>query len=86
MQIGAYSFVVDVAKQQKASVFREYPGLSVSSAQEAAQRIRGIESGEWEYPTKACENLVDMSGRLSLDVVRTDLGLPERTDPQKRPT
>ena len=77
MQLGVFSFAVDVVEEQKVSNFREFPGLTVSSSEDAIERIRSIEMGEWEYPIAACKDLVDMSGILYLDAVRAGVGLPE---------
>lgn len=81
IQAGVYSFAAEVSKIQRTSVFRDYPGLSVTSAEMAIQRIRAIESKSWTYPFTDYSGLVDLSGRIYLDAVRADVGLTPKEKP-----
>jgi len=78
MQMGLYSFCIDVNKIQKSGLMREFPGVCVWSGEEAAQRIREIEAGEWRYPRQSYDDLISMSGEVIYDVIRQDLGLPPK--------
>jgi len=75
MQLGMISFAFDLPHIQVANIDREYPGLTISSLNDAIDRIRGIESGKWHYPIEDFQNFVDMSGMVFFDRVRRDVGL-----------
>jgi hypothetical protein len=75
MQLGTISFAFDIPRLQKTSIFREYPEMVVATADDAAWRIRGIESGCWHYPLEKWREYVDLSGRFFTDQVRIDIGL-----------
>ena len=57
MQLGVFSFAVDVVEEQKVSNFREFPGLTVSSSEDAVERIRSIEMGEWGIPDRVLQGI-----------------------------
>ena len=78
LQFGVTAFMADFCDFQEVSIFRNYPGLCVTSGDEAATRLRDIESGAWEYPRSSYESLVDLSGQVFFDVLRKDMGLPQQ--------
>ena len=80
LQFGVTSFFIDVSDKHRACYYRRYPDLCVSSPEEAVERIRAIESGEWAYPRESFGDLVDLSGRVFFDVVRKDVGLPPKNE------
>ena len=80
IQFGVCSFLTDVLPVQKVSLYREFPGICVTSADEAAGRIKGIESGARPYPRRSLGELVDLSGRVYFDSIRGDVGLPPKED------
>ncbi|MBM3950489.1 MAG: hypothetical protein FJ311_03445 [Rhodospirillales bacterium] len=82
LQFGLYSFFADVAPMQKTSLLREFEGLAVKSAAEAAQRIAGIENGTQPYRRALYADLIDLSGCTIFDAVREGLGLPARESAQ----
>ncbi len=75
LQFGVISYFLDVAPEQQACIYRDYPDLCVTSPDEAVRRIREIESGEGPYPREKFADLVDLSGAVFHDTVREDLGL-----------
>lgn len=85
LQFGLYSFFADVAPMQKTSLLREFKGLAVKSAAEAARRIAGIEDGTQPYRRARYAELIDLSGRTWFDGVREGLGLAARESAQPLP-
>jgi hypothetical protein len=75
MQLGIPSFMIDVIPYHRTCIFRDYPGLCVRSANEAAERIRGIEIGNRPYPWRSYADLLPPEGRSMVDIVGEDLGL-----------
>ena len=78
LQFGQMSFFADLMPEQKTCIYRDFPEICVSSAEEAVKRIRAIEAGEETYPLESLGSLVDLSGRVFFDVIREDLGLPSK--------
>ena len=76
IQFNVSAFMMDVYPIQKTSIFRNYPGLSVKTPEEAVARIRDIESGAWDYPRDELGGLVEMSGEPIYDIIRKGFGLP----------
>lgn len=85
LQFGLYSFFADVAPMQKTSLLREFEGLAVKSAAEAALRIAGIEDGTRPYRRGHYADLIDLSGRTWFDGVREGIGLAVREPAQPLP-
>jgi hypothetical protein len=85
LQFGLYSFFADVAPMQKTSLLREFEGLAVKNAADAAQRIAGIEDGTRPYRRGRYADLIDLSGRTLFDSVREGLGLAAREPAQPLP-
>ncbi|MHA1598164.1 MAG: hypothetical protein ACTSV1_05525 [Alphaproteobacteria bacterium] len=76
VQFGVKAFMIDVLKDHKKSIYRNFPGLCVTTPAEAVARIHDIESGAWSYPAgKDIEDLVEMGDTHFLDYVRTGMGL-----------
>jgi hypothetical protein len=75
LQFGLASFLIDISPIQKVSLFREFPGLCLSSADEATKRIQSIENETWSYPRESFEELVDLSGNIIFDQIRKHVGL-----------
>lgn len=82
MQFGLMSFNVDILPEQRVSLLREFDGLCVTCADQAADRIRSIEDGSWKYPRECYKQLVDLSGWVIFDAIRRDLGLTIRQPPR----
>jgi hypothetical protein len=78
LQFGCMSFMADVSRYHKDSLHREFPGLCVTSGEEAVIRIRSIEDGTWQYPRDSYGELIDLSGRVFFDIIREDIGLPSK--------
>jgi hypothetical protein len=70
---------------QKTSLLREFEGLAVKNAADAAQRIAGIEDGTRPYRRGRYADLIDLSGRTLFDSVREGLGLAAREPAQPLP-
>lgn len=75
LQFGQIAFCADIMPEQKTSVYRDYPELCITSAEDAHARIRAIEQGDKAYPRESFSRLVDLSGNVFHDVVRRDVGL-----------
>jgi hypothetical protein len=80
MQFGMISFAFDLPHVQATNVNREYPGLCVTTAEDAIARICAIEAGTWRYPVESFQDAVDLSGTVFFDRVRGDMGLPPRAE------
>lgn len=85
LEFGLSSFLIDILKEQKSCLYREFPGISVTSPEEAVERIRSIESGEWRYPREEYGELLDLSGKNYFDYIREDVGLPAKEKPTPLP-
>jgi len=81
-QFGNYTLATDISPTRKPSILREIPQFCVTSGEQAAQRIKDLESGEWRYPIEEIGKFVDLSGQAFCDRLRRDLGLPEGERPQ----
>lgn len=77
IQLGLTTFCLDLIPGHEETIFRNYPGLCVTQAEEAVARVRGVEDGTLRYPRSSLESLIDLSDRHILDVIRADVGLPE---------
>jgi hypothetical protein len=75
LQFGQFSFCIDLTPEGSNSLFLDYPEICVSGPNDAAERIRSIETGRAEYPLGKFGDLVDLSGRVFIDVIRGDMGL-----------
>ena len=75
IQFGQMSFFADLMPEQKTCIYRDFPEICVSSAEDATARIRAIEAGDETYPIENLDSLIDLSGRVFFDVLREDLGL-----------
>lgn len=81
LQFGLHSFCLDTLPIHKVCIFRDYPGLCVSSPEDSIARINAIEAGTWVYPRKSYGDVIDLSGRVLFDVVRETVGLPAKEQP-----
>lgn len=80
MQFGMVSFAFGLPRVQATNLYREYPGLTVESAEQVIQRIRAIEAGTEPYPIEDYQDVVDMSGMVFFDRIRRDMGLTVRQE------
>ena len=78
IQFGLYGFALDLDDRVKSHYYRRFPDICLNSGEEAAERIRDIEAGRWDYPRHLLGSLIEMSGRVPWDVIREDLGLRPR--------
>lgn len=79
INFGTCAFAVEIGNLQRTNVYRDFPGLAVASAGEAADRIHALEDGSWRYPRESYGDLIDLSGRYFTDIVREDIGLAADT-------
>lgn len=75
LQLGSFAFGFDIPSKQKTNILRSYPGLVFASANEMADRIRGIEAKTDTYDLELYSRLVDISGTPFNDRVREEVGL-----------
>lgn len=74
--LGAKVFFADVIKQEF-SIFREFPGLSIKTAEELVTRLKGLEAGTEIYPHRQYGELMNIRRAATLyDILREDVGLP----------
>ena len=83
LQFGLYSFFADVWPGVKQSVLRDFEGFCLSNSDQAAERIRQIESGAWRYPGQDYGRYVDLSGHIFFDQFRENLGLAPKEAPKQ---
>ena len=76
LQFGLPAFMFDICDFHDQCIYRKFPGICVSSADEAIERIKKLEAGTWNYPREKYTELVDLSGHILFDVIRRDMGLP----------
>ncbi len=84
MEYGCKTFVWDTYPSEGPAFYREYPGVSVKTAEEVIQRIIDLESGGEVYPFQEHRKLMDLEGATFFDVVRGDLGLEPRTKDSRK--
>jgi hypothetical protein len=75
IHLGSVTFFLDTYAEQPHYVYREYAGLTYTQGREIADAIKRIERGEFRYPVERYADLADISGELSFDVIRRELGL-----------
>lgn len=75
VQMGVKSFALDISPLQESTIYRDYPGVCVSTAEQAVLKIQQIESKRWHYPLESLKNLIDLSGRTLAGAVCADMGL-----------
>ena len=78
IQSGVHSFVFDDPDFQPSSIFREFPGICVTTPDSLVQRIRGLETGTWHYPKEVHGALIETQGPSFFDRVRAEIPLPPR--------
>lgn len=76
INLGSFAFFLDTYPADEIYIYRDYPNLSYSDGNDIARRIEAIENGSWRYPREEFADLADLSGWLSFDVIRRDIGLP----------
>ena len=86
LQFGVPSFMIDVLDFHRTCFYRDFPDLCVASADRAIERIRAIESGTWRYPRETFDGVIDLSGRVALDVIREGMGLAPLEAPCREAT
>ena len=73
IQMGMKTFVLDLLPRDRPFYYRDFPGICVRSADEAAARIRAIDRHEACYPWDQLDQLVDLSGQNPYDAIRADM-------------
>ena len=75
INLGSIAFFLDTYAKDEIYIYRDYPDLSYSDGDGIVDRIRSIENGSWRYPVEKFADLADLSGWISFDVIRRDIGL-----------
>ncbi|MBX9634771.1 MAG: hypothetical protein K2X44_07290, partial [Magnetospirillum sp.] len=78
VQFGLCAFMADVIEGHEDCFYRDFPGLTLGTPEEAIARIKSIEDGSWHYPREQYDELIDRSGTVFFDIMRRDLGLAPR--------
>lgn len=73
LQFGLVSFMADICKIHEVCLYREFPGLCVTSADTIVDRIVESEAGDWSYPRENYGELVDLSKRPYVEIIVDDL-------------
>ena len=76
---GVPTLVIDIIPGQRRCLFRDFPDLCFSTAEQIVERLLALEDGTWVQPQAAYDSLVKISGPHFLDVIREDLGLGPKT-------
>ncbi len=81
IQFGLDTYVFDLKLAGwKVMLYREFPGVCVTSVAEAIEHMKAFEAGTWIYPSHAFSSLIDMSGRIPWDVIRENMGLQAKEE------
>ena len=84
-QFGVKAFMIDVLKDHKKSIYRNFPGLCVKTPAEAIARIKDIEGKAWTYPEgDDIADLVEIGDTHFLDYVRTGMGLAPKDETYRK--
>lgn len=75
IQFRVVSFAFDTDSEIKHLYWRDFPGLTVSGAEDIIRRIENIESGKESYDFQAFNELIRVDGPDIFDVIREDIGL-----------
>ena len=82
IQFGLKGFVVDTIAGHKKCLYRDFPSICLKTADEAETWIKEIESGKRHYMREELNGLIDLSGTVVFDVIRSGLGLHNSHDEQ----
>jgi hypothetical protein len=77
-QLGLFSFILDPTPGTKNLYYRQVPEICLESSSEIATRIRQIEAGNWRYPRELFSRIINLTGHVSWDLIRADMGLPPK--------
>jgi hypothetical protein len=80
IQFGAATFSLDIEPKMKFFYYRNFPGLTVRSAEDIIQRIEAIESGAETHDPSLYENLIAVSAPDFYATLRADIGLAPRNE------
>ena len=75
IQFGLATFFLDFDVLLKKSLYRDFPQMCVTTADQAIDRIRAIEAGVSVYPRETLSELIEIDGPIAWDIIRRDLGL-----------
>lgn len=75
INLGSMAFFLDTYAKDEVYIYRDYPDLSYGDGDLIVDRIKSIEDGTWRYPVEQFADLADLSGWISFDVIRRDIGL-----------
>ena len=78
IQFGMPTFAAKFIPEWKNLYFDEFPGLCVESVEEFIERIKALEAGTYTYRRDDYAGLVNLSGDVIWDIIRTDMGLPPK--------
>lgn len=78
IQVGVPTLMLDIIPEHETCVFREFPGLCLTSAEDLVAALRDLLAGNKTYPRDAYRDLVEMSDTVIYDVIREDMDLAPR--------
>lgn len=81
IQLGVPIYMMDVIPGHKSAIFRNFPGLCLTKAEQAVAELEALESGKKTYPRDDFAELIDLSDAVIYDTIRRDMGLDEEFDP-----
>ncbi|TAN77849.1 MAG: hypothetical protein EPN20_01490 [Magnetospirillum sp.] len=75
IQLKIPTVVLDVIPEQKTSIFRSFPRLCVTNAEDCVARLRGLLDGTVPFDPAAYGELIDLAERPISDAVLAEMGL-----------
>lgn len=75
-QFGLCAFVFDPDPRTRNLYYRQIPEICLDSMADIARRIGQIEAESWRYPRDRFGPIINLTGDVSWDLIRADMGLP----------
>ncbi len=82
LQVGVPTLMFDILANHETCLYREFPGLCVTSADEALTSLTSFIRDGRAYPFERYGDLYNDGDQPIYDIIRTDVGLPTRAAAQ----
>ncbi|GAB6052576.1 hypothetical protein JCM17960_13960 [Magnetospira thiophila] len=80
LHLGRPTLMLDMLTDHRQCLYRDFPGLCVRTAEGAVTQITKWFKGSETFDRNHYNDLIDVSGRWFIDIIREDLGLTRTTD------